>query len=91
MADEADRRRGVSRRESIALSGVAAMTAAGLGSHAEAAVSSRASPSSSRASSSVRRRPARSPALRVRSNRQGDAASPYAQVRNLGRARVVVT
>ena len=31
------------------------------------------------------------PALRVTSNRQGDARSPYAQVQNLGRVRVVVT
>jgi hypothetical protein len=31
------------------------------------------------------------PALRVTSNRQGDAGSPYAQVQNLGRVRVVVT
>lgn len=31
------------------------------------------------------------PALRVTSNRQGDAASPYAQMQNLGRVRVVVT
>jgi len=31
------------------------------------------------------------PALRVTSNRQGDAHSPYAQVQNLGRVRVVVT
>jgi len=31
------------------------------------------------------------PALRVTSNRQGDAISPYAQVQNLGRVRVVVT
>jgi hypothetical protein len=31
------------------------------------------------------------PALRVTSNRLGDARSPYAQVQNLGRVRVVVT
>jgi len=31
------------------------------------------------------------PALRVTSNRQGDTRSPYAQVQNLGRLRVVVT
>ncbi len=31
------------------------------------------------------------PALRVTSHRQGDAASPYAQMQNLGRVRVVVT
>lgn len=31
------------------------------------------------------------PALRVTSNRKGDAASPYAQMQNLGRVRVVVT
>lgn len=31
------------------------------------------------------------PALRVTSNRQGDAASPYAQMQNLARVRVVVT
>ena len=30
------------------------------------------------------------PVVRVTSNRQGDAASPYAQVQNLGRVRVVV-
>jgi len=30
------------------------------------------------------------PALRITSNRQSDARSPYAQVQNLGRVRVVV-